>query len=66
MTVASVTLEPIKNLKGWYKLVFVSRKNGIGATTIELLFSEETLRMMRLLINQKIGENSHELPENFS
>lgn len=66
MTVSSVKLERIEALTGWYKLTFVSRKNGIGASTIELLISEETLRMIRSLINQNIGDTSHELPENFS
>lgn len=66
MTVAKVTIERIEVLTGWYKLTFVSRKNGIGASTIELLISEETLRMIRLLINQNIGEISHELPKDFS
>lgn len=59
MTVSSVTIKPVESLKNWYKLIFVSRRDGIGETTVEMLVSEETLRMMRLQINQTIGEPSN-------
>jgi hypothetical protein len=65
MTVSSVTVKPIENLKNWYKLTFVSRKDGIGETTTEMLVSGETLRMIRLQINQTLGENGNE-PKIFS
>jgi len=56
MTVGLTKIEPIIDLKNWYKLTFVSRRDGIGETTVEMLVSEETLRMIRLQINQTIGE----------
>lgn len=56
MTVSSVRIERLESLKDWYKLTFVSRKNGIGETSTEMLLSEETLRMMRNQINNTIGE----------
>lgn len=63
MTVSNVSIKPIENLKNWYKLTFVSRKDGIGESTVELLVSEETLRFIRYEINQTIGENRNVLPE---
>lgn len=47
MTVSSLTIEPIKDLKNWYRLTFTSRKDGIGETKTELLISEEILRKIR-------------------
>lgn len=66
MTVSNVTIQPIENLIGWYKVTFISWKNSIGETKTEMLFSEETLRMIRLQITQQIGENSNVLPKDFS
>jgi len=54
MTVSTVTVMPMENLKNWYKLTFKSRKDGIGETTVEMLVSEETLRMMRLKIDEML------------
>ncbi len=60
MTVSSVTVKPMENLKNWYKLIFVSRRDGIGETTTEMLVSEETLRMMKLKIDETMKERNHE------
>lgn len=54
MTIAKVTIEPIENLTDWYKVTFTSLKNGIGASTTEMLCSGETLRSLRVAINQHI------------
>ena len=59
MTVGNVTIAPIANLENWYRLTFKSRRDGIGETTVEMLVSEETLRMIRLQINQTIGEQNN-------
>lgn len=47
MTVSSVTIKPVESLKNWFKVTLISRKDGIGETSMELLCSEETLRQMR-------------------
>lgn len=47
MTVSNVRVEALKDLKNWYRLIFVSRKDGIGETTTEMLISEEILRQLR-------------------
>lgn len=61
MTVGNVTIEPIKDLKNWYRLTFTSRRDGIGQTKVEMLVSEETLRMIRLIIDKTLKEQqSHE------
>lgn len=60
MTVSSVSIQPIENLTDWYKVTLVSRKNGIGESTIELLCSDETLRQMRREIDQILPPSNHE------
>lgn len=66
MTVSHVTIEALKDLTAWYRLTFVSQKNGVGHTKTEFLLSEEALRMIRNQINQAIGEppDYSNLPEN--
>jgi hypothetical protein len=66
VTVGNVTVKPLKDLKNWFKLTFESQKNGIGATTTEMLASEETLRAIRNQIGKALGEKPDysNLPEN--
>lgn len=64
MTIANVTIRPHETLNNWFYVTLTSRKNSIGETKIELLVSEETLRMMRLVadkaLEQAKGQNSHD------
>lgn len=56
MTIANVTIRPHETLNNWFYVTLTSRSNSIGKTTIELLVSEETLRMMRLLADKAIEQ----------
>lgn len=61
MTVSTVTIEPIVDLKNWYKLTFVSRRDGIGESKVEMLVSEESLRQISRLVDKTLKERiSHE------
>lgn len=56
MTVSDVTIRPHESLNNWFYVTLISRKNSIGQTTIELLVSEETLRMMRLVADKALTQ----------
>ena len=57
MTVSSVTIEPHKEIKNWFRMTITSRKDGIGDTKIELLVSEETLRWIRKEVDQALNKD---------
>jgi len=59
-----VTIEPLRDLKGWFKVTFKSWRNSIDETTIELLVTDETLKSFRQQIDKAIGEKSNDYPEN--
>lgn len=60
MTVSSVRIERIENLKDWYKVTIESRKNAIGETKLELLCSDENLRQMRREIDKHLPSTNHD------
>lgn len=60
MTVSSVSIQPIENLKGWFKVTIESRKNAIGATKLELLCSDENLRQMQREIEKHLPPTNHD------
>lgn len=66
MTINKLDIEELKDLKGWFKLTFKSYKNHVGDTSIEMLVSEEALRMMRHQIGKALGEKPDysDFPEN--
>lgn len=66
MTISHMTIEELRDLKGWFKLTFKSQKNGVGESSIEMLVSEEALRMIRQQITRALGEKPDysDLPEN--
>lgn len=60
MTVSSVRIEKIENLKGWFKVTIESRKNAIGETKLELLCSDENLGQMRREIDKHLPNDKHD------
>lgn len=58
MTVASVTITPHEKHENWYRVKFVSRKDSIGETWLEMLASEETLRWMRLECDKALNQRA--------
>lgn len=68
MTVSSVTIKRLESLTNWYKLTFVSRKDGIGESSHEMLVSEETLKSFRQQIDKALGHQSQgrDYPDNIN
>jgi len=65
MTISKFTIKPVESLKNWHKLIFTSRRDGIGETTTEMLVSDESLRMIRNQISVALGDTPDysQLPE---
>ena len=57
MNAGNIEIMPHEKYKGWFRVVLTSQPSNLGKTTIELICSEELIRLIRNQCNKTLDEN---------